>query len=385
MVNRAFVLAVVLAWGQGAPDSLRPRDIHPESRSRLAPVKRGDLDERGRRIYDGLPAGLTGAAALRLHSSGSVMRWRFPLGRAAMELAIVTTAREYDQPYEWSLHAQEALAVGLDPDVLEVVRMRRPLDGLGDTDAIIVQVFRDVVGRHRLDASTYARAVTILGERNLVDLIDTTSRWAYFAPSLTAFNQHMPPGWIQTLPLPFEQPGDIHPDSRNRLPLMLAPPGGGGGPPALYSRSLSPAGTGPGQISRHGGGLESLEANVGRPLMGLAILIAARAHDQQYDWTMNEMVALKDGLDPLTIDVVRRGQPTDGLGEREAALIEFGRELFGRHYVTPATYARTVRPFGERDLVDLVALMSQHASDAMMLTAFDQHLPAGVAALLPLP
>ena len=73
-----------------------------------------------------------GAAAIRLRGSGVNVRWDSPLGRPLMELAILTTAREHDQPYEWSLHEMEAVAVGLDPDVIDVVRHRRPLMGLGD-------------------------------------------------------------------------------------------------------------------------------------------------------------------------------------------------------------------------------------------------------------
>jgi hypothetical protein len=61
------------------------------------------------------------------------------------------------------------------------------------------------------------------------------------------------------------------------------------------------------------------------------------------------------------------------------------RELFGRHYVSPETYARALRLLGERDLVDLVNLMARHADDATMLTAFDQRLPSGQTTLLPLP
>ena len=59
----------------------------------------------------------------------------------------------------------------------------------------------------------------------------------------------------------------------------------------------------------------------------------------------------------------------------------FGREMFAKHFVTAATYARVVKIFGERDLVDLVTVMGQHAGEATMLAAFDQHLPAGQAPL----
>ncbi len=120
--------------------------------------------------------------------------------------------------------------------------------------------------------------------------------------------------------------------------------------------------------------------------MGLAILATAREHNQQYDWTMNEPIAVKDGLSPAVIDVVRHRRPLTGLGEKEATLIQFVRELFQQHYVTAATYARAKKVFGQRDLSDfVVGLIAQHARDAGMLSAFDQRLPAGQKPLLPVP
>jgi 4-carboxymuconolactone decarboxylase len=73
------------------------------------------------------------------------------------------------------------------------------------------------------------------------------------------------------------------------------------------------------------------------------------------------------------------------LGEKETVVIEFGRELFSKHVVSAQTYARALKVFGERDLVDLVDLMALHATEATLLAAFDQYLPAGQKPLLPIP
>jgi 4-carboxymuconolactone decarboxylase len=154
-------------------------------------------------------------------------------------------------------------------------------------------------------------------------------------------------------------------------------------PPPLYSRSIAPEGTGPGQIRLHGAGVNSLEARVGKRLISLAGLVTAREHRQQYHWAMSERGALDAGLEPATIDLVRHGGPIIGLGDREAAIVQFGRELFGKHTVSAETYARALKTFGETDLVDLVDVMAQHASDATLLTVFDQHLSAGQAPSLP--
>jgi 4-carboxymuconolactone decarboxylase len=296
-------------------------------------------------------------------------------------LAILATARELDQPYEWSLHEWEAVSVGLEPEVIDVVRNHKPLTKLGDHEQIIIQLDREINGKHRLSSETYARALKLLGEKNLVDIVSLMAQYAGTAARLTAFNQQMPPQMKQLLPLPFTPPDDIHPDSRNRLPLMKTPIQI---PPLLYSREIAPTGTGPAQIRLHQGSRKSLEAHVGQRLMKLAILVTAREHDQQYDWTVTEASAQAEGLEPTVIHIVRDRKPLTDLSERDAATVQFGRELFGKHMVSANTYADTLRIFGERDLADLVDLMAQHATEAALLTAFDQHLPPDQKPLLPI-
>ena len=135
--------AVVLLLVGSFPAGLRvayggqelPDDIHPQSRSRLPPIDRAELDAARRAAYDdtvesgaGAPAG---ASALRLHGSGADLRFDAPMGRQLTELTILTTAREYDQPYEWALHELEALAVGLDAGIIDIVRHRQPAHRAG--------------------------------------------------------------------------------------------------------------------------------------------------------------------------------------------------------------------------------------------------------------
>jgi 4-carboxymuconolactone decarboxylase len=385
----AFVsLLLFPTVAMSAQDAL-PKDVYPDSRNRLPLIKREDVDERAKKTYDAAVASYAGAppamgAVIRLHGNPiSNAQIESPLGQALMQLAIITTAREHDQPYEWSLHQMQAMATGVDPAVVEIVRDRKPLTKLDPKEAVIIQMGREIFGTHKLGSELYARALSLLGKANLVDVVGLMADYSRTSATLTAFNQQMPPGWKQFLPLPFTQPDDVHPDSRSRLPLMRSVPSGLA--PALYGRSMAPEGTGPAHIRGHGAGLKSLEASVGRPVIDLAILVSAREHDAQYDWTVNELAAAKDGLAPATIDVVRSRKPVAGLAERDAAVIEFGRELFGKHNVSSETYARAVKIFGERDLVDLVDVMAQHSREAAMLAAFDQHLPAGQKPLLPLP
>ena len=190
-----------------------------------------------------------GVPAIRLHRSGVDVRWENRVGRALSELAILSVAREHDQPYEWSLHEMEAIAVGLDPAVIDIVRNRKPLVGIGEKEITIIELAREI-GAHRVTPDTYARALTTFGETSFVDVASLMGQYGATATRLTAFNQQLPLGWKQFLPLPFTPPGDIHPDSRSRLPLIRTPASPPAMPPPLYSRGMAPEGTGPAQLAR---------------------------------------------------------------------------------------------------------------------------------------
>jgi len=381
IILAAAVITVFAASRAFAQNDALPSDVSLDSRNRLPLLKPENAPERAKQTYDNAMANFAGARpkgpSIRLHASPVInLQMQSPVGLALSQVAILTTGREHDQPYEWSLHELQALAVSLDPTVIEVIRRNQPTSKLGDKEAVIIEVGRELFRTHKLRTDSYARALGILGKTNLVDVVSLMADYTGVCATLTAFNQQMPPGFKQFLPLPFTPPNDIHPDSRNRLPLLPPAPYN---PTVLYTRPMTPEGTGPGQIRRHGGGLRSLQASVARRDIDLAILVSAREHDSQYDWTLNELEAGKDGLEPAVVAAVWDRKPTAGLTEKDASLIEFGRELFSKHVVATTTYARVVKVFGERDLVDLVAVMGQHASEATMLAAFDQHLPVGQA------
>src|SRR5215510_6812098 len=245
LLTIALVTAAAPAQETQNTQAALPKDVSSETFNRLPHSIRG----------------LGGAPGIRLHGSQGNVRFQSSVGRDLTELAILTTAREHDQPYEWSLHEMEAIAVGLDPAVADVVRHRKPLSGIGQKEFAIIQIGREIFGKHKLSSESYARALKLFGERDLVDLVDLMGNYAGTSARLTVFNQHMPPGWKQFLPLPFTPSDDIHADSRSRLPLIRSQ-----NTPAqanLYARGLAPEGTGPGHIARHGAGMASLEASKG--------------------------------------------------------------------------------------------------------------------------
>jgi 4-carboxymuconolactone decarboxylase len=104
--------------------------------------------------------------------------------------------------------------------------------------------------------------------------------------------------------------------------------------------------------------------------------------DQVFEWTVHEPVALKEGLAPAIIDVIRHRTPLTGVPEREASIVQLGRELFRDRRVTSATFARALKQLGPRDLVDVCQFMGNYTRTAILLHAVDLHLPSDRPALL---
>ena len=141
------------------------------------------------------------------------------------------------------------------------------------------------------------------------------------------------------------------------------------------------------ELSRHARPLNRYlrhEAGLGGRVRELAILTTARELDSQFEWAAHEPEAIAEGISQEIIEIIKHRKDTSSLDEADAIVIELGREIFGARKVASATFARSLRQFGHRALVDLVALMSNYAATAALLTVFDMQLDPDQAPPLPL-
>ena len=126
-----------------------------------------------------------------------------------------------------------------------------------------------------------------------------------------------------------------------------------------------------------------LESDLDGQTRELAILVAAREMDSLFEWILHEPQALKEGLSRELIDLVKYGKGTTGLPEKEAVIIRFGRQMLGRRKVDSKVFARALKLFGARQIVDLIALMARYAGLALEMAALDMQLPPGKEPPLP--
>jgi 4-carboxymuconolactone decarboxylase len=109
----------------------------------------------------------------------------------------------------------------------------------------------------------------------------------------------------------------------------------------------------------------------------LAIMVACRETNYNLEWNGHEPSALKAGIDAKVIDVVRLNRPLDGLNEKDATVIRFGRQMFRDKKVDSATFAKSVELWGKRGTMDMVAAMSTYAVSGFFAIAVDERSPEG--------
>jgi len=195
-----------------------PKDIYPESRSRLPLPKREALDEQGKRVYDSVLdpkrptlAGFQGPAGIWLHSPkvgepfremNRILRNEVPLDPRLRELAILVTARELDSQFEWTAHEPVALKEGLDPKILEAVKFRKAVSGAPEKETAIVAFGRELFRDRKVRSETYAEMVRVFGQAAVVNIAALMANYAFTAVMLTAFDQQLHEGRKPLLPLP---------------------------------------------------------------------------------------------------------------------------------------------------------------------------------------
>ena len=213
-LGRTSEPAVSGAAGQSSQASggTLPRDVHPETGNRFPAIKREALNEAGKKLYDarGVADGF-GPGAIRLYSPpvaeamtavNDYLRRKSGLDTRLVELAILVTAREMDSAYVWTAHEPPAQKAGLEQQIIDTVKYRRPLTTLGEKEAVIVQLGRDAIGKHKVASDTFARAVKLFGHQGVVNIVALMGDYAATTILLNVADQHVRPRDKSLLPIP---------------------------------------------------------------------------------------------------------------------------------------------------------------------------------------
>jgi alkylhydroperoxidase family enzyme len=201
------------------PTAGLPSDVYPDSRERLPLPKREDMDDFGKQVFDRLTMPATEEAG---RSAASVKLWdpklADPLEKAyhylkfdagmdpqLMQVAILTTAREMRNQYEWtqweSISWEPTQPSYVDPKVVDVIKNEKPVTGLGEKQAALIVYARQLVGEpHHLTPEAFAHVLRLFGPRLTLDITDQIGLYMAAGTEITAFDLQLKPGQKPLLP-----------------------------------------------------------------------------------------------------------------------------------------------------------------------------------------
>ena len=112
---------------------------------------------------------------------GEYLRYRSALPRRLSEMAILITARQWCQQFEWCIHSADAAAAGLTTSVIDAIADgRRPTEA-ADDEAALHDFCLELLQNKRVSDPTYARAVALFNEQGVIDLVGILGYYSLLA------------------------------------------------------------------------------------------------------------------------------------------------------------------------------------------------------------
>mmetsp|Transcript_8268 Transcript_8268/g.12631 ORF Transcript_8268/g.12631 Transcript_8268/m.12631 type:complete len:234 (+) Transcript_8268:103-804(+) len=182
--------------------------------SRLPDLALEEMNARQREVYFSIKAGprkvVEGPLLVWLHSPdlaqraqalGEFCRYSTSLEPRLSELVILTTglgrllqSRIWGSHYEWLVHKPEALKAGLDPEIIEAIRDGREPVFQKEDEKLVYEFASQVHNGKAVSDEIYAKAVEVLGQRQVVDLVGVIGYYSLISMTINVFNVPPPKG-----------------------------------------------------------------------------------------------------------------------------------------------------------------------------------------------
>jgi 4-carboxymuconolactone decarboxylase len=141
-----------------------------------------------------------------------------------------------------------------------------------------------------------------------------------------------------------------------------------------------------GDLAQKFGAFARFHSSLPPRLNEMAILITGRFWTAQFEWQAHRQNALKAGLSPAIIDAISVGKRPSNMQPDEDAVYNLCTEILKNRQVSDATFNAAKEKFGERGVVDMLAVVGYYQFVSMLLNVDRYPLPSGVQPeLKPLP
>lgn len=137
------------------------------------------------------------AAAQRM---GEYLRYRSGIGTRLSELAILVTARQWNQQVEWAIHAPIAQEHGVAPQIVAAIARRERPSFVAADEALVHDFCIELHQTQRVCDATYDAALAQFGPHGVVDLIGINGYYTFLAMVMNAAQTAVPASPAAPLP-----------------------------------------------------------------------------------------------------------------------------------------------------------------------------------------
>jgi 4-carboxymuconolactone decarboxylase len=180
---------------------------------RLRPIPPHEMTDAQRRaaqaVIDGPRGALYGPFVPLLRSPellesaqrmGEYLRYRSAIGIRLSELAILVTARQWNQGVEWAIHAPIAAQVGVPPQVINAIARRERPEGMLVDESVVHDFCIELHQNKEVSDRTYLDAVALFGEQGVVDLMGLNGYYTFLAMVMNTARTEIPVSSAAPLP-----------------------------------------------------------------------------------------------------------------------------------------------------------------------------------------
>ena len=175
--------------------------------TRYRELKRDELDEAQRRVWDEVVAGPRHAVpppahvwlnspglADHAHKLGAHVRFGTDFSPRLTEIAILVTARYWTAQFEWAAHVRLRLQAGLNQEQIDAIAERKTPTFDDPDDRLVYEFAHSYYQNHRVDDPTYERVQKRWGDKGVVDLAGLIGYYSFVSVTLNGFEVPTPPG-----------------------------------------------------------------------------------------------------------------------------------------------------------------------------------------------
>lgn len=130
----------------------------------------------------------------RLQHFGSYLRYESNIDPRLREIVILLTARRWRQDYEWVTHEPPAREAGVAPATIDAIEAGTEPASLSADERLIFDLCAVLFDDGRVPDALYARAIGVLGEPGVIDVVCAVGYYTTLALIMNATRTALPEG-----------------------------------------------------------------------------------------------------------------------------------------------------------------------------------------------